>query len=66
MSSYTIPYVVEKRGDGERAVDVYSRLLTDRIVYLGTEIDDGVANVRHRAAAAPRVGGDARRRSTST
>ena len=30
---------------GERAVDIYSRLLTDRIVYIGTEIDDGVANV---------------------
>jgi ATP-dependent Clp protease protease subunit len=46
MSSYTIPSVVEKtvRG-GERAVDIYSRLLTDRIVYIGTEIDDGVANV---------------------
>ncbi|WP_395656363.1 ClpP family protease [Nocardioides sp.] len=44
--AYTIPSVVEKtvRG-GERAVDIYSRLLTDRIVYLGTEIDDGVANV---------------------
>ncbi|SDD14216.1 ClpP family protease [Nocardioides lianchengensis] len=46
MSSYTIPSVVEKtvRG-GERAVDIYSRLLSDRIVYVGTEIDDGVANV---------------------
>jgi ATP-dependent Clp protease protease subunit len=45
MSSYTIPSVVEKTRGGERAVDIYSRLLTDRIVYLGTEIDDGVANV---------------------
>ncbi len=45
MSSYTIPNVVEKRPTGERAVDIYSRLLSDRIVYLGTEIDDGVANV---------------------
>lgn len=45
MSSYTIPSVVERTVRGERAVDVYSRLLTDRIVYLGTEIDDGVANV---------------------
>ena len=46
MGSYTIPSVIEKtvRG-GERAVDVYSRLLTDRIIYIGTEIDDGVANV---------------------
>jgi ATP-dependent Clp protease protease subunit len=45
MSTYTIPSVVEKTLRGERAVDIYSRLLTDRIVYLGTEIDDGVANV---------------------
>ena len=44
MSSYTIPNVVEKRPTGERAVDIYSRLLSDRIVYLGTGIDDGVAN----------------------
>ncbi len=45
MSSYTIPSVVERTVRGERAVDIYSRLLTDRIVYVGTEIDDGVANV---------------------
>jgi ATP-dependent Clp protease protease subunit len=45
MSTHTIPTVVEKTLRGERAVDIYSRLLTDRIVYLGTEIDDGVANV---------------------
>ena len=45
MSQYTIPSVVEKTVRGERAVDIYSRLLTDRIVYVGTEIDDGVANV---------------------
>jgi ATP-dependent Clp protease protease subunit len=45
MSSYTIPSVIEKTMRGERAVDIYSRLLTDRIVYIGTEIDDGVANV---------------------
>ncbi len=45
MSQYTIPSVVEKTLHGERAVDIYSRLLTDRIVYVGTEIDDGVANV---------------------
>ena len=45
MSSYTIPSVVERTHRGERAVDIYSRLLTDRIIYIGTEIDDGVANV---------------------
>lgn len=43
--SYTIPYVVERRGGVERSMDVYSRLLGERIVYLGSEIDDGVANV---------------------
>ena len=45
MSTYTIPSVVEKTHRGERVVDIYSRLLTDRIIYIGTEIDDGVANV---------------------
>jgi ATP-dependent Clp protease protease subunit len=44
MSSYTIPYVTLQTTRGERTVDVYSRLLADRIVYLGTGIDDGVAN----------------------
>jgi ATP-dependent Clp protease, protease subunit len=45
MSQYTIPTVVEKTPLGERAYDIYSRLLSERIVFLGTEIDDGVANV---------------------
>jgi len=45
MGHYTVPTVVEKTPNGERVVDVYSRLLSDRIVYLGTEIDDDVANV---------------------
>ena len=45
MSQYTIPTVVEKTPLGERAYDVYSRLLSERIIFLGTEIDDGVANV---------------------
>ena len=45
MGQYTIPHVFEKTIGGERATDIYSRLLSDRIVYLGTEIDDGVANV---------------------
>lgn len=44
MSSYTIPYVTTRTNAGERTVDVYSRLLADRIIYLGTGIDDGVAN----------------------
>jgi len=42
--SYPIPYVTTRTPMGERTVDVYSRLLADRIVYLGTGIDDGVAN----------------------
>ena len=43
--SYTIPYVVEQTSRGERTFDIYSRLLKERIVFLGTPIDDGVANV---------------------
>jgi ATP-dependent Clp protease protease subunit len=45
MSSYTVPYVTTRTPRGERTVDLFSRLLEDRVVYLGTEIDDGVANV---------------------
>ena len=45
MSQYPIPTVVERTPAGERAYDVYSRLLAERIVFIGTEIDDGVANV---------------------
>ena len=45
MGQYTIPTVVEKTPTGERAFDIYSRLLSERIIFLGTEIDDGVANV---------------------
>jgi ATP-dependent Clp protease, protease subunit len=45
MGQYTIPTVVEKTAGGERAYDIYSRLLSERIIFLGTEIDDGVANV---------------------
>ncbi|HEY3006252.1 MAG TPA: ATP-dependent Clp protease proteolytic subunit [Kribbellaceae bacterium] len=45
MSQYTIPTVVERTPNGERAYDIYSRLLSERIIFLGTEIDDGVANV---------------------
>jgi ATP-dependent Clp protease protease subunit len=45
MSQYTIPSVVERTMRGERVSDIYSRLLSDRIIFLGTPIDDGVANV---------------------
>lgn len=44
-TSYPIPYVTTHGRNGERTVDIYSRLLSDRVVYLGTPIDDGVANV---------------------
>ncbi len=40
-----IPYVIEQHERGERAYDIYSRLLKDRIIFLGTPIDDMVANV---------------------
>jgi ATP-dependent Clp protease, protease subunit len=58
MGQYTIPTVVERTPIGERAYDIYSRLLSERIVFLGTEIDDGVANVvmaqlLHLEAASP-------------
>ena len=43
-SQYLVPIVVEKTTYGERSYDIYSRLLKDRIIFLGTEIDDGVAN----------------------
>jgi ATP-dependent Clp protease protease subunit len=39
------PYVIEDTGRGERSMDIYSRLLKDRIVFIGTEIDDHIANV---------------------
>ena len=42
--NYIIPYVIEKTGRGERQYDIYSRLLEDRIIFLGTPIDDMVAN----------------------
>jgi ATP-dependent Clp protease, protease subunit len=44
MSSYTIPNVIAQHPRGERIMDVYSHLLAERIVYLGTPIDSGVAN----------------------
>jgi ATP-dependent Clp protease protease subunit len=44
MSTYTIPNVITRDARGERVMDVYSHLLSERIVYLGTGIDSGVAN----------------------
>lgn len=43
-NQYLIPMVVEKTNFGERAYDIYSRLLKDRIIFIGSPIDDGVAN----------------------
>jgi len=43
--SYYVPMVVENSGRGERAYDIYSRLLKERIIFLGGPIDDSVANV---------------------
>jgi len=42
--SYYVPYIIENTGRGERAMDIYSRLLKDRIIFIGTPIDDGVSN----------------------
>lgn len=44
MSYYTLPYVYERDGRTEKAWDIYSRLLKDRIIFIGTPIDDYVAN----------------------
>jgi ATP-dependent Clp protease protease subunit len=43
--SYLVPTVIEQTSQGERAFDIYSRLLKDRIILLGTPIDDAVANL---------------------
>ncbi len=45
MPYMPVPYVVEQTHRGERSYDIYSRLLKDRIIMMGTEIDDDVANV---------------------
>ena len=44
-SNYLVPTVIEKTLQGERAYDIYSRLLKDRIIFLGDGIDDGIANI---------------------
>jgi ATP-dependent Clp protease protease subunit len=58
VSTYTIPSVIETTPKGERVSDIFSRLLSERIIFVGTPIDDGVANVviaqlLHLAAASP-------------
>lgn len=44
MTSYPVPYVTTSTPTGEKTVDIYSRLLDERIIYLGTPVDDGVSN----------------------
>ena len=44
MENTLIPYVVEQTGRGERSYDIYSRLLKDRIIFLGEEVSDALAN----------------------
>lgn len=43
--SYLVPYVIEQTARGERSYDIYSRLLKDRIIFIGVPIDDMVANI---------------------
>ena len=43
--SYYVPFIIENTGRGERSMDIFSRLLKDRIIFIGTPIDDGVANL---------------------
>src|ERR1051325_2291020 len=45
MQNFLIPHVIEQTGRGERGYDIYSRLLVDRIIFLGTPIDDMISNV---------------------
>ncbi len=44
VNDYYVPFVIEKTGRGERQYDIYSRLLEDRIIFIGSAIDDNVAN----------------------
>ncbi len=45
IRNYLVPTVIQQTNRGERAYDIYSRLLNDRIIFLGTPIDDTVANL---------------------
>ena len=45
MQDFLVPIVVEQTGRGERTWDIYSRLLVDRIIFLGTAVDDTVSNI---------------------
>ena len=56
------PYVIERTSRGERSYDIFSRLLMDRIIFLGTGIDDNVANIIVAPASVPRRRGSGTRR----
>jgi len=45
MQNFLVPIVVEQTGRGERSWDIYSRLLVDRIIFIGTPLDDQIANI---------------------
>jgi ATP-dependent Clp protease protease subunit len=45
QNNYLVPYVIEQTGKGERGMDIYSRLLRERIIFLGTAVDDHVASL---------------------
>ena len=45
MSTLHLPYIIERSNRGERTYDIYSRLLMDRIIFLGSQINDDVANI---------------------
>ena len=45
MTTLTVPYVIERSSRGERTYDIFSRLLMDRILFLGSEVNDDVANI---------------------
>ena len=45
MNNFLVPIVVEQTGRGERSWDIYSRLLVDRIIFMGTGVDDNIANI---------------------
>ena len=50
-----IPMVIDQTSRGERAYDIYSRLLKDRIIFLGTALNDEVANSAHRPIVIPGI-----------
>ena len=54
VRDYLVPMVIETTNRGERAFDIYSRLLKDRIIFIGTPIDDQIANLVTGPAALPR------------